>query len=195
MGRISFGTTDFRRQSDRCHRLDIRPPSQTVFGPGWHSCAGAYKGDIRLIWHKYRLKERENVAMVRKGRELAAYARLMYDKMSLHSRRRQRPWGWIVWWYRKTEWEIRRETRRGRKVLLLKVRLHRKLGTKPKAICISHRVFWNSSQSRLNPTPGPLFGPCWASSSDFSFNHTVLLSCLRIRNEHQPSGTSMSELL
>lgn len=30
------------------------------------------------------------------------------------------------------------------------VRLHRRLGAAPKAICISRRVFWNSSQSRLN---------------------------------------------
>lgn len=61
---------------------------------------------------------------------------------------------------------------------------HRKVGTEPKAICISHRVFWNSSQSRLNPIPGPppsLLSPVYTSPS--LENRHVLLSCLRPRNE------------
>lgn len=83
-------------------------------------------------------------------------------------------------------------------------RLHRRLGATPKAICISHRVFWNSSQSRLNSTPilcpahQPFltrhsFPPCGHTSSVHFSALAALVSCLPIHNECR--STSMPELL
>jgi len=88
------------------------------------------------------------------------------------------------------------------------VRLHRRLGVAPKAICISYRVFWNSSQSRLN-TMAILwlvcqsllilfFCPASLFPSVYPLHPKLLVSCFPMHNECQFDmlkllGTSIDE--